>query len=204
MLLFQSVPPSPLTVSTSLFSMPESPLLSCKHVLQYYLSRVRMFSLSRVHVQFSLSGVHELMSSVTQLCLTMWHHGLQRARPLCPSLSPKFAYVHVHCVRDTIQPSHDAIFSFSPQSFSALGIFPLSQLFTSDELNTGVSASSSVLPMSIQSWFPLRLTGLITLCPRNPQESSPAPQFEGINSSALCFLYSLALTAVHLDSIFIH
>ena len=72
MLLFQSVPPSPsLTVSTSLFSMPESPLLSCKHVLQYYVSRVHMFSLSRVHVQFSLSGVHELMSSVTPSCLTM-------------------------------------------------------------------------------------------------------------------------------------
>ena len=70
MLLFQSVPPSPLTVSTSLFSMPGSPLLSCTHVLQYCLSRVHMFSLSRVHVQFSLSGVHEFMSSVPQSCLT--------------------------------------------------------------------------------------------------------------------------------------
>ena len=64
MLLFQSVPPSPsLTVSISLFSMLESPLLSRKHVLQYYLSRV--------HVQFSLSRVREFMISVTQSCLTL-------------------------------------------------------------------------------------------------------------------------------------
>ena len=40
----------------------------------------------------------------------------------------------------------------------------MSPLFASDNQNTGVSASASVLPMSIQGWFPLRLTGLILLC----------------------------------------
>ena len=64
----------------------------------------------------------------------------------------KFAQVHVHCIGDTIQPSHPltALFSLCPQSFSASGTFPMSHLFPSDDQNTGVSASASVLPMSIQ------------------------------------------------------
>ena len=47
------------------------------------------------------------------------------------------------------------------QSFPASGFFPMSQLFTSGGQNTGVSAWTSVLPMNIQGWFSLGLTGLI-------------------------------------------
>ena len=76
----------------------------------------------------------------------------------------KFAQVHVHCISDAIQPSSsDALFSFCPQSFPESGTFPMSWLFPSGYQNTGVSASASVLPMSIQGWFPLRLIGLISL-----------------------------------------
>ena len=46
--------------------------------------------------------------------------------------------------------SSDALFSFCPQSFPASGTFPMSQLFASDDHNTEVSTSASVLPMSIQ------------------------------------------------------
>ena len=75
----------------------------------------------------------------------------------------KFAQVHVHCFSDAIQPSHPRThFSFCPQSFPASGTFPMSWLFASDNQNTGVSASASILPMSIQGWFPLRLTSLIS------------------------------------------
>ena len=42
-----------------------------------------------------------------------------------------------------------------------------------------------------------RLTGLISCCSRNSQESSPAPQFKSINSSTLSLLYGSALTSVH-------
>ena len=59
--------------------------------------------------------------------------------------------------------SSDALFSFCPQSFPAPGTFPMSQLFTLDDQNTEVSASASVLPVSIQGWFPFRLTGLVSL-----------------------------------------
>ena len=52
-------------------------------------------------------------------------------------------------------------FSFCPQTFPASGSFPVSGLFTSGGQSTGVS--TLVLPMNIQGWFPLRLTGLISL-----------------------------------------
>ena len=51
----------------------------------------------------------------------------------------------------------------STQSFPASGSFPMSQLFASVGQSIGVSASASVLPMNIQAWFPLGLTGLISL-----------------------------------------
>ena len=52
------------------------------------------------------------------------------------------------------------------QSFPASESFPMSRLFTSGGQSIGASASASVLPMNIQGWFPLGLTGLISLCPR--------------------------------------
>ena len=54
-------------------------------------------------------------------------------------------------------------FSFYLQSFPASGSFPMSWLFTSGGQRTGVSVSASVLPGNIQGWFPLGLTGLISL-----------------------------------------
>ena len=56
-----------------------------------------------------------------------------------------------------------APFSSCPQSFSASESFPMSQLFASGGQSIGTSASASVLPMNIQSWLPLGLTGLIFL-----------------------------------------
>ena len=54
-------------------------------------------------------------------------------------------------------------FSCSLQSFPASGSFPVSPLFASGGWSIGASASASVLPMNIQGWFPLGLTGLIFL-----------------------------------------
>ena len=52
---------------------------------------------------------------------------------------------------------------FCLQSFPASVSFPVSQLFATGGQSVGASASTSVLPMNIQGWFPLRLTGLISL-----------------------------------------
>ena len=74
------------------------------------------------------------------------------------------AQTHVHRVSDAIQPSHALSSPCScPQSFPASESFPVSQLFTSHGQSIGASALASVLPMNIQDWFPLGLTGLISL-----------------------------------------
>ena len=52
---------------------------------------------------------------------------------------------------------------FCPQSFPASGLLPMSWLFASGGQSIGVSASASVLPVTIQGWFPLGLTGLVSL-----------------------------------------
>ena len=68
---------------------------------------------------------------------------------------------------ESVMPSNHLILSclllFCPQSFPASGSFPMNQLFTSGRQNIGGSASASFLPIYIQGWFPLGLTGLISL-----------------------------------------
>ena len=93
---------------------------------------------------------------------------------------------------------HRALFLVCFQSFPAPGSFPVSQFITPDGQSIGASASASILPMNTQSWFPLGMTGLISLQSRTLQESSPAPQFESINSSLFSFLYGPTVTSVWL------
>ena len=77
----------------------------------------------------------------------------------------EFAQIHVHWVSDAIQPSHP----LSPSSLLALslshhqGLFQWISCFASGGQSIRASASVSVLPINIQSWFPLGLTGLIFL-----------------------------------------
>ena len=91
-------------------------------------------------------------------------HGLQHARLPCPSLSPgvcsnscplsQWCYL--------INSSSATIFCCL-QSFPVSGSFPTSQLFASSGQSIRASVSTSVLPINIQGWFPLGLTGLISL-----------------------------------------
>ena len=69
---------------------------------------------------------------------------------------------HVHHVGDAIQPSVIPFSSYL-QSFPESGSFQMSQFFISGGQNIGASASASVLPMNIQDWFLLGLTGWIFL-----------------------------------------
>ena len=108
--------------------------------------------------------------------------GLKRARLPCPSSSP-FAQLHtrsgvfrvvcpytgvcpthVHWISDTIQPSH----SLSPPFLPALSLSQhqdLNQWVCSLQVAKVLElpASASVLPVNIQGWFPLRMTGFISL-----------------------------------------
>ena len=119
-------------------------------------------------------------------------HGLQHARLPCPSPAPR-AYSNSCPLSQWCHPTiSSSVIPFSShlQSFSASGSFPVSQFFASGGQRIGVSASASVLPMTIQDWFTLGLTGWTPCCPRDSQESSPMPQFKSISSSAFSFLYS--------------
>ena len=91
-------------------------------------------------------------------------YGLQHARLPCPSPSPRDAQTHVHWVSEAIHPSHPLLPSSSP-AFNLSehqGFFPMSHLFALGGWSIRASASVSVLPMNIQGWFPLGLTGLIS------------------------------------------
>ena len=126
---------------------------------------------------------------------SLWPHGLQHARLLCPPLSPIICLNSCplsQCCYLTISSSA-APFSFCLQSFPASGSFPMSQLFASGGQRIGALASATVLSILRQGWFPLESTGLISLL----FESSPAPQFESINSLALRLFYGPTLTSVH-------
>ena len=70
-------------------------------------------------------------------------------------------FMSIASVMPSAISSCDALFSFCLQPFPGSGTFPMSQLFASDDQNTGVSAL--VLPLTIQGGFPLKLTGLISL-----------------------------------------
>ena len=89
--------------------------------------------------------------------------GLQHARLLCSSPAPRACsnslsrWCHP-TISSSVVPSSSCL-----QSFPASGSFPMNQFFTSGDQSIGASASASVLPMNIQDWFPLGLTGLISL-----------------------------------------
>ena len=116
-------------------------------------------------------------------------HGLQHARPPCPS-STSGPYSN-SC--PSSQWCHPTISSSVIPFSSCFQSFPMSQFFTSGGQSFGVSASTSVLPVNIQDWFPLGWTGLISL----QSKRLSTPQFKSINSSVLSFLYSLTLTSIH-------
>ena len=96
---------------------------------------------------------------------SLWLHGLQQARLPCPSPSPRACsnscplswWCH-QTISSSVVP-----FSCCLQSFPESGSFPMSWFFASGGQSTGASASASILPMNSQDWFPLGLTGLISL-----------------------------------------
>ena len=92
-------------------------------------------------------------------------HGLQNARPPCPSTTPG-AYSSSHSLSWWCHPTiSSSVVPFSPclQSFPTSGSFQMSQPLASGGQSIGVSASASVLSMNIQDWSPLGWTGWISL-----------------------------------------
>ena len=106
-----------------------------------------------------------LLFSRSVMSHSLWPHRLQHARLPCPSPSPgacsnscpSSSWWHP-TISSSVVP-----FSFHLQTFPSSESFLMSQLLVSGSQSIGASASAPVLPMNIQGWFPLRLTGLISL-----------------------------------------
>ena len=106
--------------------------------------------------------LHQFSRSVVSNSLRP--HGLQHARPPCPSpapgvysdSSPSSRWCHPTISSPVIPFSH-------LQSFPASGSFQMSQFLASGGQSIRVTASASVLPMNIQAWSPLGWTGWISL-----------------------------------------
>ena len=106
-----------------------------------------------------------VQSSCSVVSDSLQPYELQHARPPCLSPIPR-AYPNSRPLSQWCYPtiSFSVIpFSSCPQSFPALGSFPMSQLFEWGGQSNGVSASTWVLPMNTQDWSPLGWPGLISL-----------------------------------------
>ena len=105
---------------------------------------------------------------------------------------------------ELVMPSRHLIFCrpllLLPSIFPNIRVFANEMALRIKWPSTGVSASATLLPMNIQDWFLLRLTGLISLQSKGLlcllQHWTPT-QFKSINSSALSFLYGPTLTSIH-------
>jgi len=106
-------------------------------------------------VQFSCSAIFNSLRL----------YGLQHARIPCPSPAPRACSNSCPSSCWCHPTISSSVISFSSclQSFPASGSFQMSQFFASGSQSIGITASVSVLPMNIQDWFPLELTGLISL-----------------------------------------
>ena len=117
---------------------------------------------------FKLKSYFHLSLFIRQVVSnSLQSHGLQHISfpwpPPSPGVCPSSCPLHWWC-HPTISSS--VTLSFCLQSFPASGSFAVSWLFASGGQSIEASVSTSILPMSIQGWLPLRLTGLISLQPK--------------------------------------
>ena len=125
---------------------------------------------------------------------SLWPRGLQQARIPCPLLSPR-AYSNSCPSRKWCHPtipSSVVPFSSCLQSFPGSKSFPMSRFFTSRGQTIGVSPSESVLPLNIQDWFPLGLTGCMACAvSRNVNWWSHYGKQYGVSSKNLKYNYHM-------------
>ena len=112
-----------------------------------------------------MKGLFYIHFSRSVLSNSLWPHEPQHTGPPSPSLTPR-VHPNTGLLSRWCHPTISSSvvpFSSCPQSFPASGSFPMSHLFASGGQSTGVSASTSVLPMNTQDCSPLEWTGWISL-----------------------------------------
>ena len=125
----------------------------------------RACTLGKREIYFALELIEVVVVQSLSRVRLFVTHGLRHASLLCPSPFPgacsnscPWRWWYHPTISFSVIP-----FSSCLLSFPASGYFPISWLFSSGSQSIGVSASASVLPVNIQDWFPLELTGLIFL-----------------------------------------
>ena len=116
--------------------------------------------------------------SRVQLFATLWTPALRLPSPsptpgACSNSSSASSWWRHPTISSSVVPFYSCL-----QSFPASGSFPMSQLFESGGQSIGASASSSVLPMNIQAWFPVGLTILISLLAKGLSRVFSSTKFE--------------------------
>ena len=136
--------------------------------IQTFISKVMALPfnmLSRFVIVFFQFNLFSSFSSVTLSCMilwTVWPAACQASLFITNSWSYSNSCPLSQWCHPTISPSVIP-FSFCLQPCPASGSFLMSWLFTLGGQSIGSSASASVLPMNIQDWFPVGLTGLSSL-----------------------------------------
>ena len=176
--------PLGLTGLISLQSKGLSSLLQHHGSIASFLWRSAFFMVQLSHLYMTTGKTicsgqfsHSVVSN------SLWPYGLQHAR--LPCALPTFGACSSSC--PSSQWCHPTIsssvipFSSHLQSFPAAGSFPVSQLLSGGQ-SIGASASLSVLPMNIQDWFPLGLTGLISVLSKGISRVFPNITVQSISS----------------------
>ena len=140
-------------------------------------------------------GVFVQSPSLVWLFMTPWTAACQA------SLSPTISWSLPESMSiESVMHSNNLIiypFLLLPSIFPSIRVFAISQLFSSGDQSIGALASASVLPMSIQGWFPSVLTGLISLLSKGLSSVSSNTTWESINSLAFSLLYGPTFTSVY-------
>ena len=162
------------------------------------LDKSQPLSSSR-HKDFPIYFSLVLLFTCSAVSDSLWPHELKHATLPCPSQAPgacSYSCPLNQWCHPTISSSA-VPFSSCLQSFPASGSFLMSRLFMSGGQSIGASASASVLPINIQDWFPLRLTGWISLQSKGFSRVFTTPKLKSINSSVLSLPYGPTLTSIH-------
>ena len=125
-----------------------------------YLGHGNMIEKSLAFLDQTVSSVQSL--SCVQLFATPWTAACQASL----SITTSWSLLKLMSI-GSVMPSNHLILChpllLPPSFFPSIRSFPMCQFFASGGHSIGVSASASVLPMNSQDWFPLGLTGLISL-----------------------------------------
>ena len=169
-------------------------ILQARILERVAVSYSRGSSLPRDRTCISCISLVQLSPSVVSDFL--WSHGLQHARLPCSSPFPRASS---NSILESVMPFNHHILCrlllFLPSIFPSIRVFSNESGFHIRCQRIGVSASASVLPMNIQDWFPLELTGWISLQPKRLSGvfSNTTVQKHQFFSAQL----SLTLTSIH-------